>query len=189
MNCRKVSRRLSAYIEGDLSPRDCNSLEGHLKTCASCRRKAADIRLIIETSGQLEQQKPGPYFVNRLLCAIEQQKKPREILSGWRYRLTLSSVAFVAAASVTFYVIGPPATMVATTGPETEIQAGFAPGIDTAVADHGFPVSEEALQRDMALTEKQTTDSLNTESEAILKTYVKPIPVSTKKSNKGDKVF
>jgi len=187
MNCRKVSRRLSAYIEGDLAPQETTQLEGHLKTCASCRRKIADLRLIIETSHQLEQKEPGPYFVNRLLCAIGRKSSPREILSNWRYRLTLSGVAFVTAASVTFYVIGPPAAIVS--GPEANgnIQAGLIQKNDSLQSDHGFPVSDQALERDLALTEKPKSDSLTGEPDVTAKQYVQP--VSIQKSNSDDQVF
>jgi predicted anti-sigma-YlaC factor YlaD len=187
MNCRKVSRRLSAYIEGDLSPQEITLFEGHLKTCASCRRKIADIRLIVETSHQLETQEPGPYFVNRLLCAIGRKSNPREILSGWRYRLTLSGVAFVTAASVTFYVIGPPATIVSVPGTNENIQAGLMQNNDSLQSEHGFPVSDEALERDLALTEKPKSDSLADEPEGISRSYVQP--VSVKKTNSDDQVF
>jgi hypothetical protein len=187
MNCRKVSRRLSAYIEGDLPPQEIAQLEGHLKTCASCRRKVADIRLIVETSHQLERKEPGPYFINRLLCAINRQSSPREILSNWRYRLTLSGVAFGAAASVTFYVIGPPAAVVSV--PETggNIQAGLIQNSDSLRSGHGFPVSDDALQRDLKLAEKPKSDSLNDEPEVVSKLYVQP--VSVKKTNSDDQVF
>jgi len=187
MNCRKVSRRLSAYIEGDLSPQESAQLEEHVKICALCRRKIADVRLIIETSHQLEQREPGPYFVNRLLCAINRQSSPREILSSWRYRLTLSGVAFAAAASVTFYVIGPPAAIVS--GPEAggNIQAGLIRDNDTLKSNHGFPVSDEALERDMYLTQKPKSDSLTDGPEVTAKLYVKP--VSVEKTDSGDQVF
>jgi len=187
MNCRKVSRRLSAYIEGDLPPQENTQLEGHLKTCASCRRKIADLRLIIETSHQLEQKEPGPYFVNRLLCALGRQTSPRKILSNWRYRLTLSGVAFVTAASVTFYVIGPPSTIVSVPEPGGSIQAGLIQNNDSLQSDHGFPVSDDALERDLELTEKPKSDSLADEPEVTAKRYVQP--VSIQKSNNDDQVF
>ena len=187
MNCRKVSRRLSAYIEGDLSPQETIQLEEHLKICTSCRRKIADLRLIIETSHQLEQKEPGPYFVNRLLCAIGRQSSPREILSNWRYRLTLSGVAFVTAASITFYVIGPPTVVVSVSEPGGNIQAGLIQKNDSLQSNHGFPVSDKALERDLALTEKVKSDSLADEPEVTAKQYVQP--VSIKKTNGDDQVF
>lgn len=187
MNCRKVSRRLSAYIEGDLSPQESAQFEEHVKICALCRRKLADIRLIIETSHQLEPKEPGPYFINRLLCAINRQSSPMEILSSWRYRLTLSGVAFAAAASVTFYVIGPPAAVVSVPVTRGNIQAGMIQDNDTLGLTHGYPVEPEALERDMRLTERPKSDSLTTEPEVSAKLYVQP--VSIEKTDSDNEVF
>jgi hypothetical protein len=162
-----------------------------MKTCSSCRRKAAELKLIIETAGQLERVEPGPYFVNRVLCAVNQNKRPREVLTSWRYRLTLSSVAFVVAASITFFVIGPPSTMLIDNGSgEQPIQVKANLSGDSTLATNrdslgkGFPVPEEALQRDMALTEKNPPESLKTEPEVLPKHYVQPVNI---KKNKGDK--
>jgi len=54
MNCRKVSRRLSAYIEGNLSPKEISGFEEHLNTGSllilrvTCRpKKYRDLRNIL----------------------------------------------------------------------------------------------------------------------------------------------
>ena len=54
MDCRKVSRLLSAYIEGDLSLREKSDFEEHVKSCSNCAEKLADIRLIRQAAGELE---------------------------------------------------------------------------------------------------------------------------------------
>lgn len=194
MNCRKVSRRLSAYIEDDLSSSDKARIEEHMQSCNSCRRRAADLKLIIEAAGQLDRVEPGPYFVNRVLCAINQNRSPREVLSSWRYRLTLSGVAFVVAAGMTFFVIGPPANVVVETetgsrpvrvNANTPGDTSFAVGEDSVLK--GFPVPEEALRRDMALTGKTLPESLTTEPEVLPKHYVQPVNINKDKSD--DKVF
>jgi len=189
MNCRKVSRKLSVYIEDDLSPAEKLRIEQHLKDCSNCRRKAADLKLIVETASQLEHVEPGAYFVNRTLCAISQRRSPREILTSWRYRMTLSGVAFVVAASTTFFVIGPSATMVVQSpAGQTTIQAEMTPVIDSSTTpEKGFPVSDEALKRDMALSETPKSDSLNNEPETLPRQYVQP--VSIKQKAKSDRVF
>lgn len=188
MNCRKVSRKLSSYIDDDFSPDEKIRFEEHLKICSACRRKASDLKLIIETAGQLERVKPGPYFVNRVLCAANQKYGPAEILTIWRYRLTLSGIAFVVAASLTFFIVGPPASIVSIQ-PASGVnsQAGAFPGIDTLRDKNGFPVSEEALERDMALTGKSSPDSLIDDPAVLPRHYVQP--VSIKKAQRDSVVF
>lgn len=194
MNCRKVFRRLSAYIEDDLSSSDKARIEEHMRTCNSCRRKADELKLIIDTARQLDQVEPGPYFVNRVLCAINQNKSPREVLSSWRYRLTLSGVAFVVAAGMTFFVIGPPANMVVETGTlKQPVQVEATAPLETSMPASmdslagGFPVSEEALRRDMALKGNTPPESLTTEPEILPRHYVQPVSINKDKSD--DKVF
>jgi len=188
MNCRKVSRKLSAYIDDDLSGNEKSRVEDHLKVCSACRRKAADFKLILETAGQLERVKPGPYFVNRVLCAANQKKGPAEILSIWRYRLTLSGVAFVVAASLTFFIVGPPASMIAVQPvAPVGVQAHTSPDTNAATSENGFPVSPEALERDMALTNTINPDSLNGDSVSLPRHYVQP--VSIKRAQRDSVVF
>ena len=185
MNCRKVSHRLSAYIEGNLSPGEISGLEEHLKTCIICQRKLADIKLIIYTSGQLERQAPGPHFTNRLLCATNQLNSPSNVFKAWRYRLTFSGIAFVAAAGLTFFFIGPQISSVQT--PSTTAKAPVKSIIkaDSNRVYDGFPVSGEALKRDMALHEQSKSDSTRQDSIMLPKHYVQPVGI---KKNKKDKV-
>ena len=42
------TRRISEYLDGDLTPSEAASLERHLARCAGCRRVLADFRRIAE---------------------------------------------------------------------------------------------------------------------------------------------
>jgi anti-sigma factor RsiW len=187
MNCRKVSRRLSAYIEGDLSPRETNGLEEHLKTCSLCRRKLSDIRLISQTATQLEQKIPGPYFNSRLMCAINSQKSSTLVLKSWRHKLTLSGAAFVLAACLTFLLINPQSSTVSVSTAGVNSQAEAPPRMDSNDRYKGFPVSGEALERDMALTGNPKADSIARDSIMLPKHYVQPVGI--KKNNRDNVVF
>ena len=39
MNCKRVNRRLLAYLDGEVSPRERKRIQAHLSTCPSCRRE------------------------------------------------------------------------------------------------------------------------------------------------------
>jgi anti-sigma factor RsiW len=41
MNCKRVNRRLLAYLDGEVSPRERKRIQAHLSTCSSCRRELA----------------------------------------------------------------------------------------------------------------------------------------------------
>ena len=185
MNCRKVSRRLSAYIEGNLSPKEISGFEEHLNKCVACQRKLADFKLIIQISGQLERQTPGPHFTNRLMCAINQLNSSSDVFKVWRYRMALSGIAFVAAASLTFFLIRPQGLSI--WSPLTTVKAPMESTIkaDSNRVNNGFPVSNEALKRDMALHEQPKSDSTKQDSIMLPRHYVQPVGI---KKNKKDKV-
>jgi hypothetical protein len=180
MNCRKVSRWLSAYIEGDLLPHQAVRIEDHLRNCAQCREKVTDLRLIIQTAGELDRQQPGPYFLNRLLCAINAKRQLLETLMGWRGKMVLSGTSFVVAAIVTFMAIGPQMTYMPMAGnpsgdPAKMAIAPVEKQTDSPVQYRGFPVPNEALQRDMALIESLKTDTLKTDSIFLSNRFIQQV--------------
>jgi len=187
MNCRKVSRRLSAYIEGSLSPGENAGLEEHLKACSVCRQKLADIKAIIQTAGKLEHFETGPHFTSRVMCALNQQNNIGIAWKKWRYRLSLSGAAFVVAASFTFYLISPEVSNMPVPIAENDSVIETTAKIDSANINRGVPVSDEVLKRDMVLTESPKADSISQDSIILPKHYVQPVGI--KRDNKGKRVF
>jgi hypothetical protein len=187
MNCRKVSRKLSAYIEGDLTPAEIIGVEEHLRSCAQCRRRAADIRLIKDTATQLDTIAVGPHFNNRLMCAISSQADGKTVWSGWRSRLALSGVAFVVAAALTFLLVSPENSnfQIPSINTQAEAPARLQPDNAKETNHEGFPVPEEVLRRDMELTENPKQDSIVSDSVVLPKHYVQPVGV---KKNKDENV-
>jgi anti-sigma factor RsiW len=177
MNCRKVSRWLSAYIEGDLWPTQVSRMDEHLRNCALCREKLADIRLIVQTSGEIEKLEPGPFFVNRLLCLVGAQKPG--LLTGWRPKLALSAASFLVAAIVTFVNMSPTLTTI----PVADNQSGNnAAMVNAGVASEsnsanrqGFPIPADALKRDMALVDQPKNDSNKTDSITLPQRFIQQV--------------
>lgn len=179
MNCRKVSRWLSAYIEGDLWPTQVQKMDEHLRNCAACREKIADIRLITQVSGELEKLEPGPFFANRVLCEVAAQKQKKGLLQGWRPKLALSAASFVVAAMVTFMNMSPSLTsapMMANqqSGKANVTSAGLIP-ISDKMTKTGFPVSDDVLKRDMALVESLKSDSQVVDSLVIPPHFIQQV--------------
>ncbi|NLI14717.1 MAG: hypothetical protein GX409_00365 [candidate division Zixibacteria bacterium] len=182
MNCRKVSRWLSAYIEGDLQPLQKRRMDEHLQNCAACREKLSDISMITQMSGELEKLEPGPFFANRVLCEVAAQKQKRWLLQGWRLKLALSAASFVVAAIVTFMNMSPSLmspTMIADkqSGNGNAASADFVP-ISGKLARAGFPVSDDILKRDMALVESLKSDSQALDSLVLPKGYIQQVDQS-----------
>jgi hypothetical protein len=178
MNCRKVSRWFSAYIDGDLLPQQTTQLEEHLSQCGQCREKLADLRLIVQTAGELEKQSPGPYFVNRLICAVNANDQPQEMLSSWKFRLTLSGMAFVVAACMTLVFFEPTSTNISLPIPGNNaapIATTGSQSIQQTSMTGGFPVPAEALKRDMAMTESLKSDSIAHDTIILSPNYMRQV--------------
>jgi anti-sigma factor RsiW len=182
MNCRKVSRWLSAYIEGDLWPTQVERMDEHLRNCAACREKLVDIRMVVQISGDLDKLEPGPFFANRVLCTVGAQKQKSGLLYGWRPKLALSAASFAVAAMVTFMNMSPTLTTIpiadnhaGTAG--TMVKAGVLPAGNTE-AQHGFPVSDDVLKRDMALVESLKSDSQSTGTVKLPERFIQQVDQS-----------
>ena len=42
--CRLLAERLSAFLDGDLSPETCRRISAHARRCARCRRLTKELR-------------------------------------------------------------------------------------------------------------------------------------------------
>lgn len=57
IDCEKVTKRLTDYLEGDLSPADHHDIEAHLTQCNSCFQTYEELRLTISLLGRLPKHK------------------------------------------------------------------------------------------------------------------------------------
>jgi hypothetical protein len=155
-------------------------MDEHLRNCALCQEKLADIRLIVQTSGEIEKLEPGPFFVNRLLCLVGAQKPG--LLTGWRPKLALSAASFAVAAMVTFVNMSPSLTSIPVVDNQTGsngtmVEAGVLPESNSDTR-HGFPVPADVLKRDMALAEQPKADSNKTDSIALPQRFIQQVEQS-----------
>jgi hypothetical protein len=110
MNCRGVSRRLSAYIDNNLSPGIRQSVEEHLLYCPTCKRKLSEFEAIITAAHNLTPLSVSDSFQQKVIAAINTRQETVEILTNLRYRLTIAGVAFMVTSAGIFFLIGPPST-------------------------------------------------------------------------------
>jgi anti-sigma factor RsiW len=52
--CRDAVALMTAYLDGDLDDRDRERLEAHLADCAHCSEYLAQLRVTIDTLGQVD---------------------------------------------------------------------------------------------------------------------------------------
>jgi anti-sigma factor RsiW len=80
-NCREVFARLSAYIDGELTPENRRELEEHLCGCAPCVEFVDSLRRTVELCRQFEpESSPAPMTAEareRLLAACRKMLASR----------------------------------------------------------------------------------------------------------------
>lgn len=154
MNCRGVSRRLSAYIDNDLSPGIRLSVEEHLRACRRCARRLAELEAIIVSARNLPPLEVSAGLKERILSAVNWRPKPVLRMSGIRLRFALAGTAFATAAVLVFVLAGPATMNQAPGGEGKQTEAAIdemqEPDADLDFTDdprikiHSFPVPEGA---------------------------------------------
>src|SRR4030043_2436131 len=80
MKCSKIQKKLSAYQDGELEPREQEQVRGHLLNCRTCREQFAELERVWETLGGLEEIHLDPWFyrqvVNRIKEPLEERLLP-----------------------------------------------------------------------------------------------------------------
>lgn len=104
MRCGKVTRRLLAFLDGEIGEKEKERIANHLKTCRSCGEEAKALsslwRLLDEGKENI---KPFPYFWNKLERRITEVKENQDIFGKlWEWL----NKAFVPATATAVLVIG-----------------------------------------------------------------------------------
>ncbi len=161
MNCRGVSRRLSAYIDNDLSPGIRQSADEHLQSCRSCKQKLAELKAIVMAAHTMPSLKVSGGFKERVLAVVHDGGKSSLRLRAVPLRLALAGAGFVTVAALVFFLAGPPSSSVGISGPGGGIQTttdsqGQANGSeainftdDPRIKIKSFPVPEGAASMDV----------------------------------------
>ena len=75
MKCRSVQKKLSAYQDGELEPKEQEQVRRHLLSCRACREQFAELERVWRIAGQLEEIHPDQWFYRQVVRKI---KEPRE---------------------------------------------------------------------------------------------------------------
>ncbi len=75
MKYHSVQKKLSAYQDNELEPREEEQVRSHLLGCRACREQYAEIERVWKIVGQVEEIHPDPWFYQQIVRKI---KEPRE---------------------------------------------------------------------------------------------------------------
>lgn len=175
MNCRGVSRRLSAFIDDDLSPGIKQAVDEHLACCAKCKRRMGELEAIVKAARELPSLEISQGFSERVIHLVHSKKEPNFIFGAIRYRFVFAGASFVATALVVFFLIGPKTNFIGSASYASK-QARSAynsvtpdfytnPGLKV----DSFPVPESAMKRDLSgLDSLMLADSSSRIDEFVL---------------------
>jgi len=104
MRCRKVKKKLSAFVDGEFKEKEKNKILSHLSTCPSCEQETKtlfSLQALLEEGKETIQ--PSLYFINKLEQRIAQLEKKESTLEKLLERI---NQAFVPATITAVLVIG-----------------------------------------------------------------------------------
>jgi anti-sigma factor RsiW len=82
LTCDDVTRRLTAYVDGELDDANGSAVRGHLRTCTACRAAADDELAVRDAVAKL----PSPDVPPELWRGIQGQLAAREVADSKRSR-------------------------------------------------------------------------------------------------------
>jgi anti-sigma factor RsiW len=76
MNCSKTKKKLSAYLDGEISEQERHMISEHLKLCSECQAELAAMSSVSDALETLEGFEVPPFFITRLRQGIREQERP-----------------------------------------------------------------------------------------------------------------
>ena len=77
MNCQRVKKRLTAYLDGELDEARQKAVALHLGTCASCRQAVEALQSSWDLLGVLPEADPVPHFFIKVKARMTSQEGRR----------------------------------------------------------------------------------------------------------------
>jgi anti-sigma factor RsiW len=109
MDHAEIRYKLSAYLDGAVTPREKSLIEEHLETCAECGTAVRELRRTVDRLRELGEEEPPPWLTQRIMARIGEeaaQEKSiwRRFFLPLRWKLPVEAAALVFL-SVTVYLV------------------------------------------------------------------------------------
>jgi hypothetical protein len=109
MECKDIQKRLSAYIEKAVTPKQKAAIDKHLKKCKRCRQELADLKRTIKYVQQLEEVEPPRWLTQRVMARVKAEAEAKQRI--WQrlflpahIKLPLEAIAVIFIAVGTLYI-------------------------------------------------------------------------------------
>jgi anti-sigma factor RsiW len=109
MECTEVQKRLSAYIEEVVSPKQRALIDAHLKGCKQCKRALADLKKTIEYVQGLEEVESPAWLTQKVMAGVRSEAEAKggifkKIFYPFHIKLPLEALALVLVAVGAIYI-------------------------------------------------------------------------------------
>lgn len=113
MNCQRVLRLISAYVDGELPGIEMLTMRQHLSDCRDCRSEYESMLLIKRSLGRLSPKHPSVTLAARICAQLDQSPASAQVsiiatirdrFSGWNGNLRM--VTATAAVAVSLLTLG-----------------------------------------------------------------------------------
>jgi predicted anti-sigma-YlaC factor YlaD len=98
MKCSEVKRRLSAFLDGEVSEKEALFISEHLKSCDLCRKEFELLSQVSEILEVMDKVKVSPFFMTRLKQKITEQTSRNHVripIMEWIRRAAIPVVTTV----------------------------------------------------------------------------------------------
>lgn len=96
MKCSKVKKKLSAFLDREISAEEQQIISEHVKSCASCQHDLEALRTVSRTLDEVDDVEVTPYFRVHLRTRLREEKtgerKPFPMLE-WIRKITIPVTA------------------------------------------------------------------------------------------------
>jgi predicted anti-sigma-YlaC factor YlaD len=109
MECREVQKRLSAYIEKVVPPKQKALIDAHLKGCKTCKRALADLKKAVNYVQKLEEVEPPAWLAQKVMTRVRSEAEAKrgilqKIFYPFHIKIPLEAVALILIAVGTIYI-------------------------------------------------------------------------------------
>ena len=105
MTCDRIEELLSAYLEGELAPKDQAEVETHLASCPDCAELAGLMKRTLAATAAFPEVEPSPALFARLYVIPERRREKRRLVRPVFEWLTRPALQPVYAALTAFIAV------------------------------------------------------------------------------------
>lgn len=96
MKCKKIQKKLSAFMDGELDEQQQELVQTHLQDCRDCQEALEHLNRIDRVLGEVSEMAVQPFFLSRLHARLQSEvSPPRSLHLAWTYGKFLAPVAVV----------------------------------------------------------------------------------------------